>query len=265
MQPEKRNMQLDYAAPLMKAFLSFDTVHLTANSHAGGRDYEDWLGLERGAVSVVLNILTADRIPLQASAKPRRIKSGGVPPLVLGGVFRFAHNKRPLLWLEVFKGLTEQADFPVKGILLGGGTLHPEAREWAKNHGLNDQIEWRGVRSDPAEIYQGMNALLLMSRVEGTPNVVLEAQASGLPVAACDVGGVKEALLLDDANAVENDNLLLPASTTAQQAIQSIIEWWPRVCRADPAARRRAVLEAYDSVRTQQAAMTLYGLGGSET
>lgn len=265
MQPEKRRMQLDYAAPLMKAFLSFDTVHLTANSHAGGRDYEDWLGLERGAVSVILNILNADRIPLQASAKPRRVKSGGVPPLVLGGVFRFAHNKRPLLWLEVFKGLTEQSDFPIKGILLGSGPLHAEAYEWAKNHGLNDRINWRGVRSDPAEIYQGMNALLLMSRVEGTPNVVLEAQASGLPVAACDVGGVKEAMLLDDANPVENDNLLLPASTTAQQAIECITEWWPRVCRADPAARRRAVFEAYDSVRTQQAAMGLYGLGGGET
>jgi len=202
MQPEKRNMQLDYAKPLMKAFLGFDNVRLSANSYAGGRDYEEWLGLASGDVSVILNVIKSSSIPLQPSSKPRQSSK---PPkkargLVLGGVFRFAHNKRPMLWLEVFKGLVDRADFPVKAVLVGAGPLKAAARQWSEENGLSALIEWREPRAQPGEIYAGMNALLLMSRIEGTPNVVLEAQASGLPVAACDVGGVKEATLLHESN-----------------------------------------------------------------
>jgi len=265
MQPEKRNMQLDYAKPLMKAFLGFDNVRLSANSYAGGRDYEEWLGLASGDVSVILNVIKSSSIPLQPSSKPRQSskptkKARG---LVLGGVFRFAHNKRPMLWLEVFKGLVDRADFPVKAVLVGAGPLKAAARQWSEENGLSALIEWREPRAQPGESYAGMNALLLMSRIEGTPNVVLEAQASGLPVAACDVGGVKEATLLHESNVRENDNLLLPTAVSADEATQQMLEWWPKVCRSDPEERRRRILEAYDITAVPAAALALYGLKGN--
>ena len=123
-----------------------------------------------------------------------------------------------------------------------------------------DNLEWREPRSDPADIYAGMTALLLASRVEGTPNVVLEAQASGLPVAAFDVGGVKEAVLQHEANATENDNLLLHAGATAEEVIERMLAWWPRVCQRDPAERRRKILAAYDSAAAAHEALQLYGI-----
>ena len=262
MQPEKRNMQLDYARPLMKAFLTFNNVRLTANSYAGARDYESWLGLDQGDVSVILNVIKSGNIPLQASTKPRQTRNTPQKPLplVLGGVFRFALNKRPMMWLEVFKGLTDKADFPVKAILVGAGPLKAVARQWAEENGLSDRVEWREPRSEPGEIYAGMNALLLMSRIEGTPNVVLEAQASGLPVAACDVGGVREAVLLDASNARENDNLLFPEAISVNDAVEQVLQWWPKVCRSDPKARRRKILDAYDSATVPAAALALYAL-----
>lgn len=260
MQPAKRKMQLDYAQQLMQAFLAFENVKLTANSHAGARDYEDWLGLETSAVTVMLNALNADRIPLQPAPVLQRDAAPAIPPMHLGGVFRFAHNKRPLLWLDVLKGLKDRADFPVQGILIGSGPLKAQARAHAEELGLMDNLEWREPRSDPADIYAGMTALLLASRVEGTPNVVLEAQASGLPVAAFDVGGVKEAVLQHEANATENDNLLLHAGATAEEVIELMLAWWPRVCQRDPAERRRKILAAYDSAAAAHEALQLYGI-----
>jgi glycosyltransferase involved in cell wall biosynthesis len=41
-----------------------------------------------------------------------------------------------------------------------------------------------------------MDALLLTSVTEGLPNVVIEAQAAGVPVVSTDVGGVRE--IIDD-------------------------------------------------------------------
>ena len=139
MQPAKRKMQLDYAQQLMQAFLAFENVKLTANSHAGARDYEDWLGLETSAVTVMLNVLNADRIPLQPAPLLQRDAAPAIPPLHLGGVFRFAHNKRPLLWLDVLKGLMDRANFPVQGILIGSGPLKAQARAHAEELGVDGQ------------------------------------------------------------------------------------------------------------------------------
>ena len=75
--------------------------------------------------------------------------------------------------------------------------------------------------NDPKEIYSTMDALLLMSRIEGLPNVVLEAQAFGLPVVACDVGGVKEAIYNDGPGA----GLLLKEDTSPQAAAIAISKW----------------------------------------
>jgi glycosyltransferase involved in cell wall biosynthesis len=43
-------------------------------------------------------------------------------------------------------------------------------------------------------VYALLDVLLLTSTMEGTPNVLIEAQATGRPVVATDVGGTREAV-----------------------------------------------------------------------
>ena len=118
---------------------------------------------------------------------------------------------------------------------------------------LQDRLE------SPAEIYGSSRILLLMSRVEGTPNVVIEAQACGLAVAACDVGGVKEALMQDGPAA----GLLLPVEIDPVEAAERIAAWLPAALEASPDQRRRHVERTFSTAALARRTLALYGPGGA--
>ena len=60
--------------------------------------------------------------------------------------------------------------------------------------GIADRVHFVGWRPDVPELLAASDLLVLPSAWEGMPNVVLEAMASGLPVVASDVEGVRELL-----------------------------------------------------------------------
>jgi glycosyltransferase involved in cell wall biosynthesis len=60
--------------------------------------------------------------------------------------------------------------------------------------GLERHFAWLGYTPDVAASYAAMDLLVLPSRSEGLPRTLVEALASGLPVVASDVGGVREIL-----------------------------------------------------------------------
>ena len=61
--------------------------------------------------------------------------------------------------------------------------------------GLSDKILLPGHTNDAWTALAAMDLFVLTSRIEGLPNVVIEAQAMGVPVVATDVGGTREALI----------------------------------------------------------------------
>ena len=61
--------------------------------------------------------------------------------------------------------------------------------------------------ADTPPLYRDADIVVLTSDCEGTPNVVLEAMASGLPVVATAVGGVPEVVVEDETG------FLCPASS----------------------------------------------------
>lgn len=81
--------------------------------------------------------------------------------------------------------------------LVGEGPQRPELQRIADAIGT-DRFRLVGWRSDALEMMRACRLLVLPSRYEGMPNVVLEAMASGKPVAVSLVEGVAE-LLADDA------------------------------------------------------------------
>lgn len=76
--------------------------------------------------------------------------------------------------------------------LVGDGPLRGELRAHVAALGLGTRVELLGRRGDVPALLAACDALVLASRWEGTPNVVMEAMASGRPVVATAVGGTEE-------------------------------------------------------------------------
>jgi glycosyltransferase involved in cell wall biosynthesis len=78
--------------------------------------------------------------------------------------------------------------------LVGDGPQRTALEGLSAELGVADAVKFWGWRTDGKRFYEMMDLLLLPSHTEGLPNVVLEAMAMGVPVAATAVGGVSELL-----------------------------------------------------------------------
>jgi glycosyltransferase involved in cell wall biosynthesis len=173
------------------------TAVLVNNSESGATDYEQWLRLRPGRVKIVRNGLLTDtvRIPSEKElASYRRTLGFESNTPVVGTIMRFTEQKDPDLWLTVAAKVVEAAP-RVRFIMAGYGELLAPCTARAEALGLDRHIVFPGAIEDVGIIYALLDAFLLTSRVEGLPNVLIEAQAAGCPVVATDAGGVHEALI----------------------------------------------------------------------
>ncbi len=79
-------------------------------------------------------------------------------------------------------------------IVIGDGPERGRLEELVRRESLPGRVELIGSRdqSELPDWYSAADLFCLTSSREGSPNVVREAMACGLPVAAIDVGGVRE-------------------------------------------------------------------------
>jgi glycosyltransferase involved in cell wall biosynthesis len=147
------------------------------------------LGVEAGRVHVVYNGID-DTLFHPGPPKTNQFDE----PLVL-----FVGNLVPVKCLDVLiqacrrlrdKGLKFQCR------LIGQGPLEAALLKQIETAGLKDQVQLLGSRplEELPDWYRAAGVLVLPSRSEGIPNVVLEAQACGTPVVASRVGGIPEVL-----------------------------------------------------------------------
>jgi glycosyltransferase involved in cell wall biosynthesis len=70
--------------------------------------------------------------------------------------------------------------------IVGDGRDGQTLRAQAEKLGIAGRVDWHGVVGDPHQLYRTATIFVLPSRVEGMPNVLLEAMSYGLPVIVSD-------------------------------------------------------------------------------
>jgi glycosyltransferase involved in cell wall biosynthesis len=138
--------------------------------------------------------------PLSASDRDavRREMGWGEDEWIVLLVGHLIPRKDPLLAVRAFAALQSErgAGRAMRLIVIGKGELDQELQGAIEASELSASVELLGERNaqELSRYYAAADCLLLCSKREGRPNVVLEALSSGLPVVATSAGGTAELL-----------------------------------------------------------------------
>lgn len=113
--------------------------------------------------------------------------------------------------LEAFAALPADVLSRSRLYLVGDGTERAMLERKCEALGLTHRLMFLGVRNDVAEVLMAADAVVMSSRSEGLPMVLLEAMAAGVPCVATAVGGIPK-LFGDDRG------LAVPAQDAAKLA-----------------------------------------------
>ncbi len=135
------------------------------------------------------NVVDTDRFKPAAN--------GAEGPITLLAVGRLTREKRFDRFISLIHQLRHNCGLDVRGWIVGptrsDQDLRPLLERQAAALGLcSDALRFLGRIPDMSSTYQQSTIFVLTSEHEGTPNVLLEAMATGLPVVATRVGGVPE-------------------------------------------------------------------------
>lgn len=171
-------------------------ITLVNNSEAGAADYAAWLGLPAARWTVKRNGIDAGGFLRAAPADAAGLRARlGIPAdsPVVGAVFRLYDEKRPMLWLRA-AALVARRVPACHFVVFGTGPRREEMLRLAAESGMEGRLHLPGTIAPATLGLSILDVFLLASEFEGTPNVVLEASALGVPVVATAAGGTAEAV-----------------------------------------------------------------------
>jgi glycosyltransferase involved in cell wall biosynthesis len=171
-------------AAFLRKFSLLRLRHIAANSQQS-IDEAIELGVPRERLTLLPNVIDLDLF--------RPLEAPPAGPIELLSVGRLGPEKRHDLFLNVLARARAQSAFPITGRIVGSGLLREQLEKQAAGLGLTQAaLAFSGSVADMPAVYQKAGMLVLSSDHEGSPNVVLEAMACGLPVVATRVGGVPD-------------------------------------------------------------------------
>lgn len=183
-------------------------------------------GVHRERASVIPNGIT---LPSRAAT----LEGIGRGQPIIGAIGRLERVKDHATLIHAFARV--HAECPNARLeIVGRGPERGRLKRLARELRIEDQVTLRGEVPDALNLTSGWDIYVQASVSEGMPRAVLEAMAAGLPIAATDVGGVRQAL--------DCTGIIVPARAPhlIAQAILTLLKD-VALCRELGAAARRRV------------------------
>jgi glycosyltransferase involved in cell wall biosynthesis len=159
-------------------------------------------GIAPRRVHFVQNAWEATAPPLDRLAA-RRALGLREEGFVAGWAGRLSAEKGPDVLLDALVHLT---DLPVSVSFLGNGQERRSLVARARRLNVERTIRWHGIVPDAGRLFAAFDVFVLSSRTEGTPMVLFEAMAAGVPIVATRVGGVPDVVSPAEAALVGADD-----------------------------------------------------------
>jgi len=222
---------------MYRALADVPGVEYQCNAQKTANDYAAWLGLPIERFEVVANGVEQPRNA--GSADDRSLwekfsSSTADADRTIGTVSRLHPVKRVPLWLE-FAKLYLARHPRARFIVVGDGPQGEVLRARAAELGLADRLLFVGLTADVGYWLDRMDMFLTLTSNEGMPNVLLEAQMSGLPVVSTPAGDAT-ACYLEGATGATISDLQNPD----QEEVMDLVDQMLRCRNVDGDFHRRA-------------------------
>ena len=221
---------------------SYAAAHrIVANSSAAARRLR-LEGVPASKIRIITNGIALDRFTAHNPATHSRIVT----------VANLRHEKAHEVLIEAASALLPSHP-GIEFLIVGDGPRKAELEAMVRMRGLAASFSFLGQRDDVPALLGSAHVFVLPSRSEASPNSVIEAMASGLPVVAAATGGLVEIV------EHERTGLLVPADDVQgfAAAINRLLRDRELATRMGRAARV-SVAERYSFDRMVDAFEELY-------
>lgn len=214
-----------------RAYRKFDAVVAVSRPQV---ERLERAGVPASKIHLLRNAWVGMEEPLDRTVALERLNLDG-SRFQIGWVGRLSREKGLDVLLDALPHL---ADMPLELTVLGDGRERAPLQARVERSDFAPRVNWVGVVPGAARLLGAFDALVLSSRTEGTPMILFEAMAAGVPIVATRVGGVPDVVTEAEAR------LVPPEDPTALAAAV-------RAVRDEPEATRRLVEAARRRLEAQ--------------
>jgi glycosyltransferase involved in cell wall biosynthesis len=148
----------------------------------------------------VHNGVDVDRFVDHPEAAKQLRAAWGIPAtaVVFGAVCRLVPEKGLDVCLNAFRRVNTITTHPPYLVVVGDGPERQDLESMASRLEIQDRVRFTGFSTDVPAVLSALDYLVLSSRMEGLPLIVVESLAVGRPVIASRIAGTPEILTRDD-------------------------------------------------------------------
>lgn len=143
-------------------------------------------------------------------ADARRALGLDAEAFIVGWVGRLSREKGADVLLDALQRVAPSVD--LRASILGDGPERGSLERQALAQGISSRVRFHGTIAHAERYFAAFDVFVLSSRTEGTPMVLFEAMAEGVPIIATRVGGVSAVLRGSDDRLISSEDPVALAS-----------------------------------------------------